>query len=323
MELYIPQQMVRNMSLRMGTPTTDRYIMQQFGQRLEPGITGNETQVGGTKADPADPGRYLHPKSRSMSQSVNPCRFAALGRFAAPILLLTIANASAATLDYGAFDELLLHHVRDGLVDHEGIEANPQFRSFVQQVGEIDAGTLPEHNDQLTFYINAYNVLVIQGILDGYSPAKLFGRNKFFKSKQYIVMEKKIDLFDLERKILIPMGESGIHFAIVCASTSCPALSNRAYLPETLDRQLDEAARRFVNDISRNHFDLPGRTAYVSKIFDWYREEFEATAGSLQRFLASYVENAEVAEALGNDKFDIRFLKYDWNLNGQYGSKSE
>ncbi len=258
-----------------------------------------------------------------MNQSVNPRRSATLRRFATPLLLLAMANASTAAPDYSAFDELLLQNVRDGFVDYEGIEANPRFRRFVQQVGETDAGSLPERNDKLTFYLNAYNALAIQGILDGYSPARLFGRYKFFKSKKYVVLGKKINLFDLERKILMPMGEPRIHFAIVCASISCPRLSNRAYLPETLEQQLDEGARRFINDISRNHFDLPRRIAYVSKIFDWYREDFEVAAGSVQRYLASYVEDVAVAEALDNDKFDVRFLKYDWSLNGRQDSSPE
>jgi hypothetical protein len=266
---------------------------------------------------------YLNPGTRPMNQSANPRRSATLRRFAAPILLLAMANASMAAPDYSAFDELLLQNVGNGFVNYAGIEANPRFRRFVQQVGETDAGSLPERSDKLTFYINAYNALAIQGILDGYSPARLFGRYKFFKSKKYVVLGKKINLFDLERKILIPMGEPRIHFAIVCASMSCPRLSNRAYLPETLEQQLDEGAHRFINDISRNHFDLPRRIAYVSKIFDWYREDFELAAGSLQRYLASYVEDAEVAKALDNDEFDIRFLKYDWNLNGRLGLRPE
>lgn len=259
-----------------------------------------------------------------MNQSANPRRSATtLRRLAAPILLLAMANASMAAPDYSAFDELLLQNVGNGFVNYAGIEANPQFRRFVQQVGETDAGSLPERSDKLTFYINAYNALAIQGILDGYSPAKLWGRYKFFKSKKYVVLGKEINLFDLERKILIPMGEPRIHFAIVCASMSCPRLSNRAYLPETLEQQLDEGARRFINDISRNHFDLPRGIAYVSKIFDWYREDFEAAAGSVQRYLASYVEDVEVAKALDNDEFDVRFLKYDWNLNGRQGLRPE
>jgi hypothetical protein len=266
---------------------------------------------------------YLNPGTRPMNQSANPRRSATLRRFAAPILLLAMANASMAAPDYSAFDELLLQNVGNGFVNYTGIEANPRFRRFVQQVGETDAGSLPERSDKLTFYINAYNALAIQGILDGYSPARLFGRYKFFKSKKYVVLGKKINLFDLERKILIPMGEPRIHFAIVCASMSCPRLSNRAYLPETLEQQLDEGAHRFINDISRNHFDLPRRIAYVSKIFDWYREDFELAAGSLQRYLASYVEDAEVAKALDNDEFDIRFLKYDWKLNGRLGLRPE
>ncbi len=93
---------------------------------------------------------HLKPENRQMNRSVNPHRSAALRRFAASILLLVMANASMAAPDYSAFDELLLQNVRNGFVDYAGIEANPQFRRFVQQVGETDAGSLPYPNSLFT-----------------------------------------------------------------------------------------------------------------------------------------------------------------------------
>ena len=258
-----------------------------------------------------------------MKQSVTAHRSVILSPLAAPILLLAMMTGNAASPDYSGFDELLMQNVHNGFVDYDGITDNPALGKFVRQVGEIDARTLSKRDDQLTFYINAYNALAIRGILDGYSPVTLFGRYTFFKSRKYIVMGEEINLLDLERKVLIPMGEPRIHFAIVCASTSCPHLSSRAYLPETLEQQLEQGAQQFINDISQNRFDLHERKAYVSKIFDWYEEEFEEEAGSLQRYLARYVEDTEVAKALGNDEFDVRFLKYDWNLNGRYSSKPD
>jgi hypothetical protein len=239
--------------------------------------------------------------------------------FSAIVLLLSAGVTSAGpALDYDVFDELLLQNVRNGFVDYDGLAADSRFAAFVEQIGDADAASVASGNEQLAYYINAYNALAIQGILENTSPRTLFGRYGFFKRKKYVVAGEKINLFDLERKRIIGTGETRIHFAIVCASLSCPRLSSRAYFPDTLDAQLHEAAKAFINDPTRNRFDFERKIAFVSMIFKWYSKEFENSGGSIQKYLARFVDDAKVGDALRLEEFELRFDKYDWNLNGRY-----
>jgi hypothetical protein len=237
---------------------------------------------------------------------------------------LTLATAAVAnTPDYGLFDEVLLHNVRNGYVDYDGVALNPKFSEFVRQLGEAQAEPFADREAELAFYINAYNALAIQGILDGYSPATRFGRHRFLKGREYRLLGAEITLDQLEHKRIRPLGDPRIHFAIVCASISCPRLSNRAYLPETLDAQLDEAAQRFVNDVTRNRLDVAQKTAFISRIFEWFGEDFEKAAGSVPQYLAQYVADPAVRAALLDGRMGIRYLPYDWELNGRYASRTD
>jgi hypothetical protein len=240
-------------------------------------------------------------------------RHAALG------LLLALAAAPvSAALDYKLLDEVLLYNVRNGYVDYDGIRAHPKFAEFVRQVGEPQPEPSDSRQEQLALYINAYNAFAIQGILDGYSPATRFGRFRYFKGRYYRLFGEETTLDALEHKRMRPLGDPRIHFAIVCAAISCPRLASRAYLPETLDAQLDEAARRFINDHTRNRFDVAMTTAFLSPIFDWFREDFEKSAGSVTQYVAQYVDDTAVRAALLDGRLTVRYLPYDWELNGRF-----
>ncbi|MEE9233769.1 MAG: DUF547 domain-containing protein [Nitrospirales bacterium] len=143
------------------------------------------------------------------------------------------------------------------------------------------------------------------------------GKYQFFISQNYSVGGATINLFDLERKILIPdFHEPRIHFAIVCASRSCPLLRSEAFSPTRLEIQLDDGAQRFINDPRRNHFDQEQKIAYLSKIFDWFTEDFEAKSGSLIKYIAQYVSDSQLAQDLRVTTYQVEFLDYDWRLNG-------
>jgi len=121
----------------------------------------------------------------------------------------------------------------------------------------------------------------------------------------------------MERKILIPdFREPRIHFAIVCASRSCPTLQSWAYTPDNIDQQLTLSAQQFINDPSRNHFDQRRKIAYLSRIFDWFQEDFINHSGSLLHYVAQFVLDEKVAEDLRTTSYTIKFLEYDWRLNG-------
>ncbi|MDX1411553.1 MAG: DUF547 domain-containing protein, partial [Nitrospirales bacterium] len=172
-------------------------------------------------------------------------------------------------------------------------------------------------NDRLAFWINAYNAFAIQGILDGYSPTTWVGRYTYFVSRDYLVGGARVNLYAVERAILIPeFREPRIHFAIVCASRSCPKLRSWAYSPDKLDQQLDDSARLFINDPNRNVFDRQQKVAYLSKIFDWFTDDFVSHSGSLTKYVAQYVEDPKLAEELVQETYRVEFLEYDWTLNG-------
>jgi len=218
---------------------------------------------------------------------------------------------------YQSFEDVLSTHVHDGVVSYPGIAADPRFALFLRQLDRIDPNSLPTRNDRLAFWINAYNAFAIKGILDGGSPLTLLGRYRYFIAKASPVGGAAINLYDLEQKVLIPdFREPRIHFAIVCASRSCPKLKSWIYRPERLEEQLEQSARDFINDPTRNRFDREGKIAYLSQIFGWFEPEFAAAAGSLRRYVARYIADPELARAIETVPYDVQFLTYDWRLNG-------
>jgi hypothetical protein len=227
---------------------------------------------------------------------------------------MSLAPARAAAPDYALLDQVLVENVRNGYVDYDGIAANPRFATFLGQLGTAD---LPDdRNQRIALLVNAYNAFAISGILQGYSPATRFGRSRYFKRLDFRLAGAEVTLDELEHQRLRPLGDPRIHFAIVCASLSCPRLANRAYRAETLDAQLDDAARRFVNDVTRNNFDVAQKTAFLSSIFDWFHEDFERAAGSVPKYVERYVEDPAIRAALREGRLAVRHLDYDWELNG-------
>ncbi len=233
---------------------------------------------------------------------------------ALPMLLFcTTSGLLAQPLDHAPFDALLRVNVRNGVVNYPGFQNNAAFRNYVDALAV--PRTFAGNNDELAYYINAYNALAIEGILQGISPASLLGRARYFKFKEWPLNGKNITLYDLEHKIIRPLGEPRIHFAIICASKSCPFLRPEAFAAAKIDQQLDEQARQFVNDTFRNRFDAKTKTAHLSEIFNWFEEDFKG-AGSTQRYIARYATDPDVARGLAADEYKIQWIDYDWNLNG-------
>ncbi|MEP1469391.1 MAG: DUF547 domain-containing protein [Halieaceae bacterium] len=234
-----------------------------------------------------------------------------------PLLLslLLTSDVAFAQLDATAWGRLLDSAVDNGQVDYSQWRDNPDFDAVVEQVALADVGAM-NRQQILAFYINAYNILAARGILDGRSPDGILGRYLYFKRDTYIVAGQRISLHQLEHDWIRPLKEPRIHFAIVCASQSCPILKSEAYTADRLNEQLENAARGFVNDTSRNRFNLASGRAELSKIFEWFEEDFKEESGSVQAYLAPMVKSAEVSSLLSRDGFKINHLEYDWSLNG-------
>lgn len=208
-------------------------------------------------------------------------------------------------------------HVKDGVVDYPGIQMDARLPAYLAQLDRVDPNALATRAERLAFWINAYNAFAVKGILDRYSPMSYIGRYHYFIGRDYSVGGVTINLYDLERQMLIKQfQEPLIHFAIVCASTSCPKLQPWAYQPDQLERQLDRVARDFINDPTRNRFDRTRRVASLSMIFKWFDDDFSRAAGSVLAYITRYVSDPELVQDLTQSDYRIEYLEYDWTLNG-------
>jgi len=177
-----------------------------------------------------------------------------------------------------------------------------------------------QHNraEQMAYWINLYNALTVDVVLDAYPVKSILKIGGSFFSpgpwnkKHLKIVGQKLSLNDIEHGILRPIWkDSRVHFAVNCASYSCPNLSATAYTAENVDDQLTIAAKDYVN--SPRGITIDGEDLLLSKIFDWYQIDFGDNENELLNTLAIYAE-PELAERLKNHDGDIDY-DYDWGLN--------
>ena len=225
------------------------------------------------------------------------------------LMLATVHPAVAKEPDYSTYNKVLKFYVKNGHVDYSGLSTNQQFRSFMKQLRAFDTKQLQGKDEKKAFYINLYNAVTLELIVDNYpikSIKKLWGP---WKKELYTLEGKKISLDHIEHKILRPMGDYRIHFAINCASISCPDLRSEAYTAKALDRQLNEQQKLFLNDSSKG-VTISGSKAKPSKIFSWFGKDFGGKAGVLKLIQKHHPKGAKVKKIRG-------YQSYNWNLNGE------
>lgn len=238
-------------------------------------------------------------------------------RLLAMLLALLLAALPAGAMEAGTalLEQALLHNVRGGYVDYDGLAASPQFAGFI---GTLATATIPAGREEaLAFYINAYNALAIQGVLDGRSTASAASRRRFFRSSRHELAGRRLTLADIEQQ-LRALDEPRVWFSLACTALSCPRLASHAYRAATLDAQLDAAVAGFIDDPSRNRFDIAQKIAFVSPLFEQHRTQLEAAAGSLPAWLAAHAGEPASRAALLEGWLELRFVDFDWELNGSY-----
>jgi len=173
--------------------------------------------------------------------------------------------------------------------------------------------------EEKAFWINAYNAMIVNGVLQGYTAESLLGRKRFFSWYSLPIAGEERSPDDIEHKILRKkFHDPRIHFAIVCASTSCPQLRREAYVAERLEQQLDEATRIFINDPARNRID--SQQVALSQIFQWFADDFVHNAGSVVGFVQHFVDD-DKKSMLTAKKDALQYLEYNWTLNAQEGQR--
>jgi Protein of unknown function, DUF547 len=244
---------------------------------------------------------------------------------------------SGASFDHSLWDQVLKSYVNEiGEVDYAAIKANPRdLTQYIRLLGEsspanqMDQFPSPAH--ELAYWMNAYNAFVVKGVVDNY-PTKsvrdlgiLYG---FFRRKDYTSGGVKLSLLSLENDIIRKKySEPRIHFGIVCASLSCPMLSREAFTGGKLEEQLDQLTRKFLKERRNFTLDAASNELTLSKIFDWYRKDFEnptgtgATKQTLLDFIRRYADPSrlQVLNSLKQPK--IKFYDYDWSIN-EIGSRA-
>ena len=213
---------------------------------------------------------------------------------------------------------LLQKHVNpDGWVNYDGfIKDSLQLNNYLQQIESNYPNEKNWSREQiLAYWINAYNAYTVQIVIRNYPVASIKDikpgvafLNSVWDIKFITIEGEQLDLNNIEHNILRKMNEPRIHFAVNCASYSCPKLLNTAYEAATIDNQLNQQAIDFINDPKRNV--ITAEKADVSSIFNWFTGDF-TNDGSLKDFLNKY------SKVPINENTGINFLEYNWNLNKQ------
>ena len=232
------------------------------------------------------------------------------------LLVFATRLALAAVPDNAVFVAILAARAKNGGFDYAGATGQDRKRlaAYLANLGDADPSKMTP-DERKAFYINAYNAVAISTVLEHYPTKSILDIDGSFKKLTHRVGGEMLTLDAVENK-LRESNDSRIHFAIVCASKSCPPLAAKAYSAAALSAELDRQGRAFVGDASKNRIDLGKGKVALSKIFYWNRKEFERDGGgSLVKEVAKFVSDPATAAWLAAYPKEPEFLEYDWALN--------
>lgn len=217
-------------------------------------------------------------------------------------------TTNAQNIVHTSWTTLLQKHVsKQGNVNYKTFQKDKKaLETYILYLSNNTPKNSNSKNEKLAFWINAYNALTIDLILQHYPINSIKDIKNPWDQKLWQLGEKKYSLGDIEHEILRKMDEPRIHFAIVCASYSCPKLLNEAYTSKQLEAQLTKATTDFLSDSNRNN--IASNALELSKIFQWFSKDFEQN-GDLITFLNRYSDIKISAKA------KIKYKDYNWDLN--------
>ena len=242
---------------------------------------------------------------------------------------LVAHSTQAQTVDHSAYDRLLKAHVVNGLVDYDAFKSDPAFAGYLKLLAATNPATLPR-NEQLAFWINAYNAYTIQLITSKNERVSIRNVNKtlgFLKFKGpwsepfAVVGGKTYTLDDIEQRTIRPtFKEPRIHFALVCAAIGCPPLRSEAYTGARIEAQLNDQAVTFLTKTpAKNRVDVASKTVYRSPVFSFsdYMNVFGGSEAAVGKVIARYYPAGPEKTLLENGDFTVVKTEYDWSLNSQ------
>ena len=228
------------------------------------------------------------------------------------LLSAFLTNANTVEIFFQKSNVFFKTFVVDSKVDYNALKNNPQTLNEVLKIAaELDLTAL-DSNSYKAFWINTYNLLVIKGIIANYPLNSVKEIKGFFDKKTYIVGGEELTLKKIEeKKIRKVLNDSFLNFVLVCAANGCPPLISEAYMPESIDTQLEFQTKKSINNPNFIRIDKKKKVVEISEIFDWYREEFINQDERIIDFINKY--RAEKIDL----SYTIQYYNYDWSLNNK------
>src|SRR5262249_37431163 len=245
----------------------------------------------------------------------------------------TVQSSMSDRFPYKTYDRLTRTYVDEkGRVDYSGLKTElPALKSFVEQLAQFSPENKPEwfaaDDDRKRYYLTWYNGLVLFFAASAFPDRHaLWARLGYFKNKDIVLGGRRLTLNDLENNIIRKQFlDPRIHFYINCGARSCPPLQRGAIAQNATEAELERGATRFINDPATVRFDAPSHTLYLSKIFDWFSQDFinylRARRGIERPYISQYISlylAGPSAKALADtppEQIKIKYLDYDRDLN--------
>lgn len=238
-------------------------------------------------------------------------------------LLLFTSTAFGFDHTHADWSNVLKNYQTDkGLIKYKQLKEDAKVKShkFNTYLKETSSLTYADYNKlddrkKMAYLINAYNAFTIKLIVDKYPVDGIKDIGGFFSKpwgiEFFSILNGKIKSLDpIEHKWLRPkFKDYRIHAAVNCASISCPPLRNEAYVGEKLDAQLDDQMKAWLSDPSRNSVNPNSDSVTISKIFDWYEDDFRNWGGGV----LNVINKHSAKEKIKNAK--IKYMNYNWDLN--------
>lgn len=218
-------------------------------------------------------------------------------------------RATDHTAFYKSVDSFLKTHVKDGLINYNAISKNQAELDALIEIIASSTTDISNPKDYQSFYINAYNIYVIKGIVDDNLSSPL-DKKGFFDTIKRNVAGEKITLNDIEnKKLRAQFKDARVHFVLVCGALGCPPIIDKAYRPEMLEKQLEQQTSMALNN--DDFIQIKKNKVAVSQIFEWYEVDFTTNGQSVLDYIAKY-RKVPLPE-----KAKLSFYNYNWKVNKQ------
>lgn len=222
---------------------------------------------------------------------------------------LTSTDNSTIKINHNTWNALLKKHVQNnGLIDYKGfIKDEAKLNDYLKMLSLNQPNSTWSKPKILAYYINLYNAATVKLIIENYPVKSIKDISRPWSKNRVLIGNEMISLNNIEHGILRKMNEPRIHFALNCASISCPKLLNEAFTADKIEQQLERVTNEFINSKENN---ISISEAKISSIFKWYKKDFLVNE---KKDLIGFIN--QYSKVKINSNTTISYLDYNWNLN--------